>query len=76
RDSVRSVMTTTDSAVCALPPISTLPTEVLCAILEDVVTQRFFSVTTHHRHATFVLLQVCQRWRAIAVDTPQLWSHI
>ncbi|KAJ7613992.1 hypothetical protein FB45DRAFT_874168 [Roridomyces roridus] len=27
------------------------------------------------RHAAWVVARVCRRWRAIAIDTPELWRH-
>lgn len=60
-----------------LSPLLSLPTELLALIFTHCLPN--LETAWSNRRPTwkdqpFHLSQVCQRWRTIAIDTPQLWS--
>lgn len=56
-----------------LHPIRRLPSDVLRYLFESA----YSAVDKEDRFSTTLTLsQVCQRWRAIALDTPRLWCYI
>ncbi|KAI5830030.1 hypothetical protein K523DRAFT_416203 [Schizophyllum commune Tattone D] len=59
-----------------LAPIRRLPTEILAQIISLAVMRTF----RKHRDSTVVTrhpaLQVCQRWRDLAIQMPELWANI
>ncbi|KAF7799468.1 hypothetical protein EIP86_010703 [Pleurotus ostreatoroseus] len=71
-------------------PVSCLPPEVLALIFAAFVDDYWTPDSTnthfcmHHNHQMYkppmcgwiVILQVCHCWRAIALDTPRLWTRI
>ncbi|KAJ7483492.1 hypothetical protein FB451DRAFT_1364403 [Mycena latifolia] len=60
-----------------LSPLRRMPPEVLGEIFSwtlpsiDEGSRKF-----HKSHSPWVLTQVCNRWRAVAVSTPSLWSRV
>ncbi|KAF8877818.1 hypothetical protein BD779DRAFT_1421251, partial [Infundibulicybe gibba] len=57
----------------AISPLRSFPSE----ILAEIFTQ-FVNTTQIHWHAAsspppLTLMQICSRWRRIALDTPRLW---
>ncbi|KAF7799469.1 hypothetical protein EIP86_010704 [Pleurotus ostreatoroseus] len=72
-----------------LAPISQLPHELIALIFEAFVAEYWVSARTpirqngrdhslykHSMCGWLVILRVCQHWRAIALDTPSLWTRI
>ncbi|KAL1688430.1 hypothetical protein GGG16DRAFT_127241 [Schizophyllum commune] len=57
-----------------LSPIRRLPTEILAQIISLAVMRTF----RRHRDSTIIIrhpvLQVCQRWRNLAIQMPELWT--
>ncbi|KAL1729294.1 hypothetical protein EV714DRAFT_213366 [Schizophyllum commune] len=57
-----------------LAPIRRLPTEILAQIISLAVMRTF----RRHRDSTIIIrhpvLQVCQRWRDLAIQMPELWT--
>lgn len=69
-----SVVSSLNSHRNSLPPISSLPPEVLAEI---------FQYCTHRNHTAWeydkswpVFSQVCGHWRQIALSTPSLWTDV
>ncbi|KAH8827361.1 hypothetical protein DL96DRAFT_1606452 [Flagelloscypha sp. PMI_526] len=75
-----------------VPPWNTLPPEILCTIFELFVREWFHenrSIQPYRSYSSFrlqrvavgadwrpYLLQVCQRWRAIALSCTRLWRFV
>ncbi|GJE90037.1 F-box protein [Phanerochaete sordida] len=69
-----------------LVPISRLPLELLADIFYEVVRlhdsttrtrpSRPYGYSKYKTHRWLVVTFVCRAWRALALDTPRLWSHI
>ena len=67
----------------AIAPISKLPPELLSAIFTEVAINHYTCRTPRLYHSAaglpykwITLTHVCHAWRAIALDTPRLWSRI
>lgn len=51
-----------------------LPSELLCDIFVACLPIHFVGIS--FAHAPLLLLQVCSLWRAVALDTPALWTTL
>ncbi|TEB20749.1 hypothetical protein FA13DRAFT_1644246, partial [Coprinellus micaceus] len=56
-------------------PIRRLPHEVLQLIFLACLPTKHYP-TMGRTEAPLVLIQVCRSWRALAIDTPQLWASV
>ncbi|KAJ7649703.1 hypothetical protein FB45DRAFT_1148 [Roridomyces roridus] len=56
-----------------LSPIRRFPAEILSQIFGRCVRPN--DTFNPRRHAAWVVARVCRRWRAVALDTPELWCH-
>ncbi|KAL4264321.1 F-box domain-containing protein [Pleurotus pulmonarius] len=54
----------------ALAPISTLPPEILSMVF------MYMEAASNHSLAWIKVSHVCQHWRAVALDSPRLWTNI
>ncbi|KAJ3537273.1 hypothetical protein NM688_g6716 [Phlebia brevispora] len=62
-----------------MPSTEDLPPELLAAVFLEVVVSLFYSISpTATSFYSWIpsITHVCQRWRAVALQTPQLWSYI
>ncbi|KAF9506817.1 hypothetical protein BS47DRAFT_378947 [Hydnum rufescens UP504] len=61
-----------------LAPISLLPVEILCSIFVHVMTSEIGSPGFVRDTPKYVasITHVCRRWRTIALEQAQLWTHI
>ncbi|KAI0641514.1 hypothetical protein C8Q79DRAFT_315903 [Trametes meyenii] len=62
------------TVVLAMPTIHRLPVELLVEVFSW--SQLTHSALVGPRHHWTQLMLVCQRWRAVVVDTPQFWTTI
>jgi len=58
------------------PAIDTLPDDILCSIFHLILqTHGPFSLFDKN-NAPVIFTHVCRRWRALAFDTPLLWTNV
>jgi hypothetical protein len=70
-------MTQINTQVCDQAPIHSLPDEILEVIF--LINTSKLVVQNHHYDPYSTILataQVCQRWRAVALNYPVIWSRI
>jgi hypothetical protein len=69
-----------NAQACALAPIHSLPDEILEVIFlintSKLVEQGIENHLYDPHSTTLATAQVCQRWRAVAMDYPVIWSRI
>ncbi|KAL1714695.1 hypothetical protein EV715DRAFT_294867 [Schizophyllum commune] len=58
------------------PPVNRLPPELLSLIFYEALPQQLSSATLHVRPIPLVVSAVCNYWRNVAIDTPELWRWI
>ncbi|KAJ7149643.1 hypothetical protein C8R46DRAFT_1009060 [Mycena filopes] len=57
-------------------PVLDLPTEIICEIFLPFLPVYPLRPPITGDDSPTILTQVCRAWRAIALGTPTLWSHI
>ncbi|KAK7062350.1 F-box domain-containing protein [Favolaschia claudopus] len=62
-------------------PVLSLPNEIMSEIFVHCLpdpSERsdFYALTTNTKLAPFLLLQVCSKWRRLAIATPMLWTAL
>ncbi|KAJ7757767.1 hypothetical protein DFH07DRAFT_819275 [Mycena maculata] len=59
-----------------LSPFRTLPNELLSEIFVRCAERELSHKWNPRTDPEWVLVQVCSRWRAVAISTPPVWCHI
>ncbi|KAL1754117.1 hypothetical protein FB107DRAFT_276047 [Schizophyllum commune] len=59
-----------------IPPVNRLPPELLSLIFYEALPQQLASATLHPWFIPLVVSAVCNYWRIVAIDAPELWQWI
>ncbi|KAJ6599096.1 hypothetical protein DFH09DRAFT_1130105 [Mycena vulgaris] len=59
-----------------VPPVLSLPPEITQRIFREALPSGGLPHPQHPQQAPLLLTQICRDWRAIALDTPDLWQSI